>query len=348
MYCRVMHILNSNSYSGAENVVIQIINGMKGYCDSTYVSPNGSIAGVLSQEGIDYYPVNRLSVGIIKRAIMEIQPDIIHAHDFRAGIYACATGTTMPIISHIHNNPPWLGKVSVKTLLYAVCCLRFKRILTVSDSVMDEFVWGQYFKNKTLVVGNPFNADKIKNMAEDAYIKDEFDCIFLGRITTPKNPLFFLDVIQRIKGKLPNIKVAVVGDGEQREEFENRIELMNLKENITIYGFLENPYGLLRNAKVMCMPSLWEGFGLAAVESLTLGTPVVCSGAGGLPGIVNDSNGKVCGYDVIAYADEILKLLTDGTYLRKKSVGAVESSKCFDNAEKYVQNLKKIYEDVLQ
>ena len=42
------------------------------------------------------------------------------------------------------------------------------------------------------------------------------------------------------------------------------------------------------------MPSLWEGFGLAAVEALTLGLPVVCSGAGGLCDIVNDSCGKIC------------------------------------------------------
>ena len=343
---KVMHILNSNQYSGAENVVIEIINGTKNYCQSAYVSPYGKIEGFLRKNEIAYIPVKKLSIQNLMDAIKNFKPDVIHAHDFRAGMYSCLTGTRIPIINHLHNNPPWLKRISLRTVLYACCCFRFNRILTVSDSVMDEFVFGRVFKDKTQVVGNPFNAKKIRRMAESAELAQPSDIIFLGRISPPKKPFFFLDIVARVKKTIPDFKVAVVGEGELYKEFSEKLDGMKLQDNITMYGFLENPYGLLKNAKVMCMPSAWEGFGLAAVEALTLGTPVVCSGAGGLSGIIDDKNGKICHYDVECYAEEIIKLLTNKDYLDDKSKEAFESSLRFDNLDAYCKKIVDLYGEI--
>ena len=46
----------------------------------------------------------------LKKAIEKIQPDIIHAHDFTAGILAASLINRIPIINHLHNNSPWLKK----------------------------------------------------------------------------------------------------------------------------------------------------------------------------------------------------------------------------------------------
>ena len=343
---KVMHILNSNKYSGAENVVIEIINGTKNYCQSAYVSPYGKIEGFLRKNEIEYIPVKKLSIQSLREAIKTFKPDVIHAHDFRAGMYSCLTGTGLPIINHLHNNPPWIKRISLRTVLYACCCFRFNRILTVSDSVMDEFVFGKVFCGKAHVVGNPFNANRIRTMAIEAKVKQSSDIIFLGRISPQKSPFFFLDIIAKVKKSIPDVKVAVVGEGELCKEFIEKINEKNLQENITMYGFLENPYGLLKNAKVMCMPSAWEGFGLAAVEALTLSTPVVCSGAGGLSGIIDDKNGKICHYNVECYSEEIIKLLTDNDYLAGKSKYAFESSLKFDNLGEYCKQIVDLYEEI--
>lgn len=344
---KVMHILNSNKYSGAENVVIEIINGTKNYCQSAYVSPYGKIEGFLRKNEIEYIPVKKLSIQSLREAIKTFNPDVIHAHDFRAGMYSCLTGTGLPIINHLHNNPPWIKRISLRTVLYACCCFRFNRILTVSNSVMDEFVFGKVFCGKAHVVGNPFNANRIRTMAIEAKVKQSSDIIFLGRISPQKSPFFFLDIIAKVKKSIPDVKVAVVGEGELCKEFIEKINEKNLQENVTMYGFLENPYGLLKNAKVMCMPSAWEGFGLAAVEALTLGTPVICSGVGGLSDIVSDINGKICHHDVTRYTDEIIKLLTNESYLNDKSKGTLESSIRFDNLEVYCKNIVDLYGELL-
>ena len=109
---RVLHVLNTGSYSGAENVVITIINNLKSYenIQCTYLSLNGDIKERLEKENIDYYPVEKLSIKNLKKAIKILNPDIIHAHDYTATLISSLCFTKAKIIAHIHNNSPWIKK----------------------------------------------------------------------------------------------------------------------------------------------------------------------------------------------------------------------------------------------
>ena len=100
-----------------------------------------------------------------------------------------------------------------------------------------------------------------------------------------------------------------------------RINQLQLVNNVHCLGFIDNPYGIINQSKVLCIPSSWEGFGLVAVEALSLGKPVVAANVGGLPGIVTEESGKVCTYES-EYIEEIVKLLTDSNYYFMKSSGA--------------------------
>lgn len=345
---RILHILNSNSYSGAENVVITIIENMKDTYDCAYFSPTGSISKVLAEKGIPYIAVEKLSVRTIQKVIADFQPNLIHAHDFRAGILSCLTGTHIPIINHLHNNSPWLKSFSPWTIAYAFCCRKFDRILTVSASVMDEFIFGKYFRNKTKIVGNPVDLKKIQSLADKSTLKNKSDIIFLGRLTPQKNPYFFLKVINCIVKKIPDVQIAVVGDGELRNRFESQIKEYHLEHNIKMYGFQSNPYGLVQNSRVMCMPSLWEGFGLAAVEALCLGIPVVCSGAGGLSDFVDEQCGMICGQDLNRYVGEIIKLLSNESYLSQKSNMSKIRAKHIANIRPYIESILEQYKYCLK
>lgn len=304
---KVIHVLNTGSYSGAENVVITLINATKSDVDAVYVSLDGTIREYLEENNIEFEPVHKLTVSEIRRVIKKVNPDIVHAHDFTAGII-CALSTNKSIINHIHNNSPWIKHYCLKSFIYAFSCIKYKKILTVSDSVMDEYVFGKWFKNKTEVIGNPVDLDRIRRLAGESDIK--YDVAFLGRLSIQKNPYLFLDILAEVKKKNLNVKAVMIGDGELRDDVKRRIQDLNLQDNVTLIGFQKNPYKYLNQAKILLMPSSWEGYGLAAVEALALGKPVVCSNAGGLPGIVNDSCGKIC-ESVEEYAKVIISLLLD-------------------------------------
>ncbi|GAF23683.1 hypothetical protein JCM19047_3522 [Bacillus sp. JCM 19047] len=59
----------------------------------------------------------------------------------------------------------------------------------------------------------------------------------------------------------------MIGDGDLRNECENEIKQLKLANNIDLLGFLENPYCIIKNSKMMILTSKWEGFGLVAVEA---------------------------------------------------------------------------------
>ena len=87
---KILHLLQSGHFSGAENVVCQIIGLMKDELDiqMAYCSRDGQIRETLKEREIEYYPIKELTVAEIKRIIREYKPDIIHAHDMRASFVA--------------------------------------------------------------------------------------------------------------------------------------------------------------------------------------------------------------------------------------------------------------------
>lgn len=339
---KVMHILNTGTYSGAENVVISIITHMEKDIQCVYVSLEGSIGKILKKYNITYYPIEKLTILNIKRAIKDEKPDIIHAHDFTASIITSIVANNIPVISHLHNNPPWIKKINLKTIVYGISCLKYKKILTVSNSVMKEYIFGSRFYKKTIVVGNPIIPKDIIKKSKIALKKDSYDIVSLGRFTLQKDPEKFLNIIKKLNQKIPNLKVGMIGMGEMYDFIKEKIIEMKLENVIECLGFIDNPYGILGNSKLLCIPSRWEGFGLVAVEALSLGKPVVASNVGGLPGIIDDNSGKIC-QNIDEFITEIYMLLSNQEYYEKKSSSARNRAEFLDNKDIYFKKIREAY-----
>lgn len=338
---KVLHVLNTNSYSGAENVAITIINHMPDV-ESIYLSLNGPISEILKKNNIQYYPVDKLSIKSLKKAIRKLKPDVIHAHDYTASILCALCFPKAKIISHIHNNSPWIKSYGIYSWAYLFSSFFYKKILTVSDSIEKEYVFGKFIKNKIECIGNPTDIELIHQKAIEYSIDKKYDLIFLGRLTAQKNPKLLLEVFNDLILKRPDISIAVVGAGDQFESFNESIHKNNLQDNIEMYGFMENPYPVLNASNIMILPSKWEGYGLVAVESLSLGIPVICSGAGGLKNIVNSSCGKIC-KNKDDYVQEIIELLDNEQAYATKSNNAKERAKVFGNIQGYISKIKNSY-----
>lgn len=342
MKMKVLHVLNSGNYSGAENVVLSIIKNTNEYIEGIYLTLEGPMVNVLDENGVKYYILDKLTRKKLNEIVKEVKPDIIHAHDFRASVLAASLLNRIPTISHLHNNSPWLKEIDVYSIIYALSTFRYKKILTVSDSVMDEFIFSALCKKKSEVIGNPVDIHKITDSVSDKNVCEPYEIAFLGRLSFPKNPIFFIEIIEELKRSIPDVRVKIIGDGELRHQVELKINELALQESIELLGFQSNPYGYLYQAKILCMPSLWEGFGLAAVEALALGKPVIASPVGGLVNIINDR----CGFlaqNKEEYVEELRKLLLDSSYYREKSTNAIDQAYSLDNIESYMNKIISIY-----
>lgn len=337
----ILFVLNSNSYSGAENVVIQIINKLDGSRYSAiYTSPDGNIKERLRESKINFEPVEKLSVTNLNRVIRKYKPDIIHANDYTAVCISSMCCWSIPIIAHLHNNATWIKHINIRTLLFGISAIRCKKILVVSNSIYSEYIFNFLFKGKTQYVGNPVDINTIRShyavQSEKIY-----DILVLGRLSEAKNPILSLRIIANIC-KSQNIKAVFVGDGELREWLTEKVCNAGLSKNVEIVGFKRNPYEFIAKSKVLLMPSKWEGFGLAAVEGLAYGVPVVASKVGGLKDIITDKCGKLCEKEY-EYTNEIIKLLNEEMYYKSKRENAITRSNELNNSVKYFDEIIKVY-----
>lgn len=338
---RILHVLYMDRFSGAENVACRIIDLFRSDPDveMAYCSRDGQIRQVLEERRINFYPIADLTHDELERVIKQFQPDILHAHDFRASIACSAFAGRMPVISHLHNNPPWLKKPGPRSLAYAWSCRKYSRILTVSDSVFDEFIFGRRYRAKQICIGNPIDTEWVRSKAAAFDVPEAYDICFCGRLSEQKDPLAFLDILSM----LPDGTTAVMlGDGELRQAVEERRQALGLTERVRLAGFTDAPFPIMKNCRMLCMPSRWEGFGLAAVEALALGLPVICSGAGGLSGIVRGDCGAIC-REKADYVRELSALLTDPALLAQKRAAARARADELDNCASYKEVLQNVY-----
>lgn len=338
----VVHVVNSTSFSGLESVACDIIEGTKEKYQGIYVTKSGAIIDVLKKKHIDYYIINKMSVKEIRKMCKKLQPDIIHAHDYHASCICSLANIKIPIISHLHNNSPWIKKIHPFSVLYLYCAKRFKKILTVSKSIEKEYIFSKYIKDKIECIGNPVSRDKIINQVND--YKKKYDLCCVARLSEPKDPFMFCNIIKKIKEEVPNIKCIWVGEGNLKEKAIEYRNKLGLNENIDFLGFQENPYQYMAISKVFILPTKWEGYGLVAFEALTLGIPCVASNVGGLPNIVDDSCGYLCNNET-EFINEISKLLKNNNYYQEKKKKAINKSKNLDNSKTYVSNIEKIYKE---
>lgn len=338
---RVLHLLKSNKFSGAESVVLTIIGLFPEY-EMIYASLDGPIRQVVEDAGYRFYALESSKISSVKKAIVELKPDIVHAHDFSMSTSAAWAAGKIPVVSHLHNNPPWLGKIHPKSVMFALALPRIQQVISVSESVQKEYLFGWLMNGKNTVLGNYVDVERVHRMAQEPCDCDNVDLVFLGRLSAPKQPLMFCEIVKRVKEKIPEVTARMIGDGELADEVRNYLNENGLQNTIELVGFQANPYKYLKRGKIMVMPSAWEGFGLAAVEALSLGIPVLCSGVGGLKNIVNESCGAICA-EKNQYVDNIVKWLNGDVDWEQIRKSCCAGARMFSDKQTYKEILKKVY-----
>lgn len=346
IYCKktiILHLLASNSFSGAENVVCSIIDNMNDNYSMYYCSPNGPIKEKLDEKGIEYIPIKKLSYGELKRVIKLIQPSIIHAHDNKATVFASLFNKKCTIISHIHGNNKIMNSKNIKTILFNIISKRVKKIIWVSDSSYNSYFFKKNVKDKSLIIRNVVNEKNIILKSKEYRVDKKYDLIFLGRLAYPKNPEKLISIIEILKKHKNDISVAVVGDGNERSQVEEMCKNLKLSSNITFYGFVNNPYPILKESKILIMTSIYEGTPMSALEALCLKKPIVSTPVDGLKDIVmNGYNGFLC-EDNIDFSKNIEMILNDEKLLSELSNNSFKVFKEKNKESDYYSKIDSIY-----
>jgi len=120
------------------------------------------------------------------------------------------------------------------------------------------------------------------------------------------------DVLQRVRARLP-ARLVVVGDGPERAAAEDKARKLGLTDSVSFLGNQVKFIDLLKQADAFMLTSEIESFGLAALEAMSCGVPVLGYRVGGLPEVVSDDAGVlVPPFDLDALGVAAVDLLADG------------------------------------
>ena len=286
---KVIQVLNTSEYSGAENVAIGICDGLKEQgVEVAYASRIGSIQDVLRQRDIRYIGLKDLSVKRVRRMILDECADVIHAHDmFASVVCALATiGTKCRLVTMLHNNGFENRRISVKSVLYLIAMIRTRKAFFVSKACYDGYIFHKWFAKKSEILGNIIDVENVIKKGEN--VEKKWDIVYVGRLFVQKDPLRLIKVIGMIRDVKPELKVAIVGNGEMTDETREEVQRLGLEKNVELMGFRDDAIEIMAASEVMLMTSRWEGTPMVVLEAMALHVPVVATPVDGLKEVVNE------------------------------------------------------------
>ena len=245
--------------------------------------------------------------------------DVVYAHDwptFLAGV-EIRLARKVPLVLHVHSTsfdrhgpPPqgWvfeLERAAFRAADRVVAVSRYGAQVLREQYGVDD--------SRLRVVHHGLSAGPLGPQWEARPVGAAPTVLFVGRLTSQKNALGFVEVARLVAAQLPEARFAIAGDGPQRAAVQAAAEAAGLTaDRFELLGFLDDEAvsAALAAAAVVCLPARSEPFGLAALEAAAAGVPLVLSTTTGaaevLPGALT------AGFDdAPALAAHVLTLLRD-------------------------------------
>ncbi|MDZ5710907.1 glycosyltransferase family 4 protein [Jeotgalibacillus haloalkalitolerans] len=176
--------------------------------------------------------------------------------------------------------------------------------------------------------------------------KDDFIMICVGELSESKNQSMLIDVMGHLKESIPNIKLLLVGRGNKAREFEEKVQNMNLQEQVQFMGYRNDVHELMALSDIAVSTSRREGLPVNVMEAMAVNLPVVVTNSRGNKDLVQHmKNGLVVELDHDkAFSEAVLKLYRSPEMRERFSI---ENAKMIKNysVEEMVNKVCSIYHD---
>lgn len=355
----VLHIVESLAFGGVESRM-EIV-GAKGnlsrfrhnFC---VISRAGAVSARMVASGNSVTILNRRSripsltaILALIRHIRRTKPAIIHCHGAEANFHGIIAGRICRTPVCIAEEIGLPNHTPKARLVFRWVYKLADSVVAISEAVKRKVVeLKEVEAEKCHVILNPTQMLPQRN---DPTPSDRFRIGFVGRLEEIKNPLGLVSAVSLLRAKGLNITLTIVGDGSQRKFLEEDMRRLDLADVLSLAGFDPRPFDRLTDVDLYVQPSISEGFGLALVEAMSMGIPVLATAVGGTPEIItHGKNGWLLngtGPEEIAGAIEYCMMLDSH---KMKTVGANGRSSVVERfaPATYFSNCDALYEHLLK
>lgn len=181
----------------------------------------------------------------------------------------------------------------------------------------------------------------IKPMKIIKFVRKKYDCIFVGRLSPEKGMDTVLDTADYCKKTRGNFSLAIVGDGPLKSWLVETINKRGLASSVAYLGYQKEPRRLIRQSKLLLLPSFNEGLPMVILEAYSVGVPVaVTPFLGAEEAVEHNRTGIIVGREM--YPSAVLKLLQNNQKLQQIGRSARKKSErdfSMKNLDRFVETI---------
>lgn len=294
----------------------------------------------------DYPPYETALSSAMVDVINNHQLDLLHVHYaiphasaayLAKKIVEAQSGRYIPVITTLHGTDITLvGRDKTFAPVVAFSINQSDAITAVSENLRDETYRTFHIEKEIDVIHNFVDTQRFHKKPIDAFRKviapnGERILMHASNFRKIKRVEDIVRIFDIVHKKLPS-KLLFVGDGPERAEAESLCRELGLTESTRFVGKQEQMEEILAVADLFLLTSEYESFGLAALEAMAAGVPVVSTNAGGLPEIaIQGETGFLDNVgDIHSMSEHAIHILEEDETLKKFKASALKHAKNFD------------------
>jgi len=294
----------------------------------------------------DYPPYETALSSTMVDVMINHQLDLLHVHYaiphasaayLAKKIVEAQSGRVVPVITTLHGTDITLvGRDKTFAPVVAFSINQSDAITAVSENLRDETYRTFPIEKEIRVIYNFVDSRRFHKKPIDAFRKaiapnGERILMHASNFRKVKRVQDVVRIFEIVRRKMP-AKLMFVGDGPERSGAESLCRELGLCDDIRFVGKQEQMEEILAIADLFLLTSDYESFGLAALEAMAAGVPVISTNAGGLPeiaiqgetGYLNDVG------DIYGMSDNAIRILEDDAVLKQFKANAAAHAKNFD------------------
>jgi glycosyltransferase involved in cell wall biosynthesis len=299
------------------------------------------------------------------RLIRRERPLIVHTHTAKAGALGrlAAWLARVPVVVHTYHGHVFRGYFSPGKTRFFVALERWlarrtDRLLSVSPQVRRELLeLGIGTPERSAVVPLGLDLDPFLDGGAAGQLRRELGIgpaapvvAIVARLVAIKAHEVFLEAASIVSRQRPDVRFVVVGDGERRAELEALVERRALGGAVHFLGWRRDLPEIYRDVDVVALASRNEGSPVSLIEAMAAGRPVVATGVGGVPDLVEHGvNGYLVDPDQpAAMAEALLALLEDPG--RREAFGGAGRKRVYPAfaADRLLRDIDTLYAALLE
>jgi glycosyltransferase involved in cell wall biosynthesis len=368
---RVLHIQRAKGIGGSERHLLALLpalgaSGVEVRMCVLAAPGAETFVEALRRAGVDTVclpagpDVNPVLAGRLFSEIRRFRPDIVHTHLIHADVHGqlSAAAARTPAVSSVHDTGSFYLKQPYRFVGRAVGRLPRRRI-AISQHVAS-FLRREHLAppDRIRVVYYGIDSDTIHHGLVSrsdcrrslGVVDGEFAVGVASRLVPGKGHDVLIPALARAAAELGRVKLLVAGDGPERARLEFMAERLCSPGTVRFLGFISDVGPFMHACDALAfptLPELSEGFGLAALEAMAAGRPVVASAVGSLPEVVDDgvTGLLVPPSSVDALASAILDLARDPSRCERLGVNGATRARTDFTLERMVNETIEVYRE---